>query len=51
MKTKLLNETQHSGDLSYQLTGCQADLKQLQVKVSSLEKERDNLAGREAELR
>lgn len=51
VKTKLLKETQHSGDLSYQLTSCHGDLKQLQVKVSSLEEERDVLANREAELK
>lgn len=51
MKTKLLKETQQSGDLSYQLTSCQADLNQLQAKVSSLEEERNALASREAELR
>ena len=51
MKTKLLKETQHSGDLTYQLTSCQGDLEQLKTKISSLEKERDNLASREAELK
>ena len=51
VKTKLLRETQHSGDLSYQLTSCHGDLKQLQVKLSSLEEERDVLASREAELK
>jgi len=51
VKTKLLNETQRSGDLSYQLTSCQGDLEQLQARVSSLEAERNTLATREAELK
>ena len=51
MKTKLLKETQHTGDLSYQLTSCQGDLEQFKAKVSSVEEERDALASREAELK
>ena len=51
VKNKLLKETQRSGDLSYQLTSCQGDMEQLKAKVSSVEKERDSLANREAELK
>ena len=51
VKIQLSRETQHSGDLSYQLTSCQKEVGQLQVKVSSLEDEYNVLASREAELK
>ena len=51
MKTKLLSETQHSGDLSYQLSSCRGDLEQLQAKASLLEEERNGLVTREVELK
>jgi len=51
VKIQLSRETQNSGDLSYQLTSCQKEVGQLQVKVSSLEEERNVLASREAELK
>ena len=51
VKIQLSRETQHSGDLSNQLNSCQKEVEQLQMKVSSLEEERNVLASKEAELK
>ena len=51
VKIQLSRETQHSGDLSNQLNSCQKEVEQLQMKVSSLEEERNVLTSKEAELK